>query len=59
MVPDKISILDVDDEADIRGVLERGLARAGYYRVTASSADQAAQLLEGKAFALVLLDIKP
>ncbi len=58
MAPDKISILAVDDEADVREVLERRLARAGYHCVTASSAGQAAQLLQGEAFALVLLDIK-
>jgi len=58
MATDKISILAVDDEADIREVLERSLGRAGYQCVTAASAEQAAQLLQGGAFALVLLDIK-
>jgi two-component system NtrC family response regulator len=58
MATDKISILAVDDDANIQGVLERRLTRAGYHCVTASSADQAAQLLQGEAFALVLLDIR-
>jgi DNA-binding NtrC family response regulator len=57
MAPDKVSILAVDDEANIRELLERGLARAGHGCVTASSAGQAAQLLQREAFALVLLDI--
>lgn len=57
MSPDKISILAVDDEANIREVLKRGLAWAGYQCVTVSSAGQAAQLLQQDAFALVLLDI--
>ena len=58
MAPDKISILAVDDDGDIRELLERRLDRAGYHCVTASSADQAAQLLQEEPFALVLLDIK-
>jgi DNA-binding NtrC family response regulator len=57
MTPSKISILAVDDEANIREVLERGLSRAGYHCVTTSSADRAAQLLKREAFPLVLLDI--
>jgi DNA-binding NtrC family response regulator len=58
MATDKISILAVDDDANIQGILERRLTRAGYHYVTAYSADQAAQLLQGEAFALVLLDIR-
>jgi len=58
MAPSDSNILVVDDEADIQEVLERRLAQAGYHCVTASSADQAAQLLQGDAFALMLLDIK-
>jgi DNA-binding NtrC family response regulator len=54
---DKISILVVDDEADMRELLERGLGRAGYHCVMASGADQAARLLQGEAFTLVLLDV--
>jgi DNA-binding NtrC family response regulator len=57
MDPDKISILAVDDEPDIRELLQRGLAGAGYRCVTASSFGQAAQLLYRETFALVLLDI--
>jgi DNA-binding NtrC family response regulator len=55
---DKISILAVDDEANIQTVLERVLMRAGYRCVTASSAAQASQLLQQGDFALVLLDIR-
>ena len=58
MAPDKISILAVDDDANIREMLERRLARAGYHCVVASSAGQAADLLQQEAFALVLLDIR-
>lgn len=57
MAPDKVSILAVEDEAAIRELLERGLTRAGYRCVTASSFGQAAQLLYHETFALVLLDI--
>ena len=57
MDPDKICILAVDDEANIREVLERGLARAGYHCVIASSAGQGSHLLQQEAFALVLLDV--
>lgn len=57
MSPGKVSILAVDDDANIRTVLERVLERAGYHCVTASSAEQASQLLEQGTFALVLLDI--
>ncbi len=57
MTQSNVPILAIDDEANIRTVLERGLARAGYQCVTASSAAQAVQLLQQDAFALVLLDI--
>jgi DNA-binding NtrC family response regulator len=57
MAPDKVSILAVDDESNIRELLERVLVRAGYHCVTAASAAQASQLLQQGDFDLVLLDI--
>ena len=50
-------ILAVDDEENIRVMLKRGLARAGYEVVTAQSADQATELLKTEKFDLVLQDI--
>ena len=50
-------ILAVDDEENIREMLQRGLERAGYEVVTAQSSDQAAELLEREKFDLVLQDI--
>jgi DNA-binding NtrC family response regulator len=50
-------ILIVDDEANIREVLDRGLSRAGYKCVTAESADSAAEILEREEFDLALMDV--
>ena len=50
-------VLIVDDEENIREVLERGLSRAGYECITAAGTEQASTLLEEEEFDLVLLDI--
>lgn len=50
-------ILIVDDEANIREVLDRGLTRAGYQCVTARSADAAAEILAREEFDLAVMDI--
>jgi putative two-component system response regulator len=50
-------ILVVDDEPDLREILQRGLSRQGYECFVASSASKAASILEEKDIHLVLLDI--
>jgi len=55
MATDKISVLAVDDDASVLEMLERRLDRAGYQCITAPNAGQAADLLQRKAFDLVLL----
>ncbi|MBT0653399.1 response regulator [Geomobilimonas luticola] len=51
-------LLVVDDESSIRLLYSQELADAGYDVVTAGSAAEAAALLEGSEFDLVVLDIK-
>ena len=51
-------ILVVDDEANIRRLLERFLARLGHDVVTAPAVPEALALLEGEPFDLVLTDLR-
>ena len=51
-------LLVVDDEANIRLLYSQELSDEGYDVVTAASALEAVQKLEGAAFDLVVLDIK-
>ena len=51
-------LLIVDDEANIRLLYAQELSDEGYEVVTASSALEAAEKLEGSSFDLVVLDIK-
>lgn len=50
-------ILVVDDEPDLREVLQRGLSRQGYECFVAASASKAAPMLKAQKFDLVLLDV--
>ncbi len=50
-------VLAVDDDANIRLTLERGLGRAKFECVSVGSAEQAAETLNVDEFDLVLLDI--
>ena len=52
------TILVVDDEENFLILLRWFLAQRGYDVVTASSADQAIDLLDGHAFDVALIDIK-
>jgi DNA-binding NtrC family response regulator len=52
------SVLVVDDEAPLRRVLERALARQGYRVVAAGSAETAYELLAAEPVDAVLLDIR-
>jgi DNA-binding response OmpR family regulator len=53
-----VRLLIVDDEANIRLLYAQELSDEGYEVVTASSALEAIELLEGTSFDLVVLDIK-
>lgn len=53
----KESILLVDDEEDIRGILSKGLAVRGYVCDEAENGDQALAKLESKPTDLVIMDI--
>lgn len=55
---EKNSILVVDDEDALRTVLSSELESEGYVVATAGDGDDAIAVLQGKAFDLVLLDIK-
>ena len=52
------SVLVVDDEAQLRRVLERALTRQGYRVVAAGSAETAYELLAVEPVDAVLLDIR-
>ena len=52
------TILVIDDERNMRWVLERALAKAGYDVVTAERGEQAIQRFARHAVDLVLLDLK-
>ena len=51
------TVLVVDDEAGLRRVLERHLAREGYRVLTAASAESAYELLAAESADALLLDI--
>lgn len=55
---EKNSILVVDDEDALRTVLSSELESEGYVVAAAGDGDEAISVLQGKAFDLVLLDIK-
>ena len=57
MTSDRSRILVVDDEQNLQEMLQRRFARGGYDCVTASSADEAADILQREKFDLILLDI--
>lgn len=52
------TILVVDDESEIRIIVETALGRSGYRIMTADSADQALKVLMENEIDLVLTDIK-
>jgi putative nucleotidyltransferase with HDIG domain len=52
------TLLIVDDEAGIRKLLHRKLAREGYECQEANSAEQALEILSATAIGLVILDVK-
>jgi DNA-binding NtrC family response regulator len=57
-VPRGGTVLIVDDDADLRRSLQRLVTRLGYSVRTASSAEEADDLLSQKKFAICLLDIE-
>lgn len=52
-----INILIVDDEEDVRNILQYGVRHAGYGCMTASSGMQALSILENEVFDVVVSDI--
>ena len=50
-------ILVVDDDEQVRGVLERVLTRAGYYCMLAEDAQTARELMDEHDFDLAILDV--
>lgn len=57
-MPDKASILVIDDEENLRRTLAIILQRAGYETATAGSVKEARQLLKTAAYNLTFLDLK-
>ena len=57
-MPDKISLLIVDDEASVRESLENWFLEDGYQVKCAENAKTALQLLEEETFDIILTDIK-
>jgi DNA-binding NtrC family response regulator len=57
MTDGKARILVVDDEPNIREVLDRGLTRFGYECVNAEATDAAARQLQQVEFDFVVLDL--
>ncbi|MEO8530580.1 MAG: response regulator transcription factor, partial [Deltaproteobacteria bacterium] len=55
-VPD-IHLLIVDDDERIRGLLQKYLAKNGYFVTTARDAAHARRILSGLAFDLIILDV--
>lgn len=54
----KATILIVDDEPDLRNLLEQVLTNAGYKVQQASDGDEALKLLKKEKFDIALLDIQ-
>ena len=54
---DRLRILVVDDEPNVRQICARALSRSGYVVVEAVDAEEARQYLDQGRFALVILDI--
>ena len=50
------SILVIDDDADVRGILAESLKEGGYSVTEASGGRQGLQLLESNSFDLVIID---
>jgi CheY-like chemotaxis protein len=55
---EKISVLIVDDEASLRNTLSKILSKKGYETATAGSGFEALDMIEERAFDIVLMDIK-
>lgn len=55
--PDLVDVLIIDDNPDVRSLLERTLARAGYTFLTCADGVGALSLLSRKWFRLVVTDI--
>jgi CheY-like chemotaxis protein len=50
-------VLVVDDDPDVREVVDQLLARAGYERAIAASGEEAVSILEQRTPALIVLDL--
>ena len=57
-MPEKISLLIVDDEESVRDSLENWFLEDGYLVQCAENAKTALQILEDKTYDIVLTDIK-
>ena len=55
--PSALSVLVVDDDENIRMVLQRALSKLGYHVSTARSAEEALSTLERSFFQVVISDI--
>ena len=54
---EKISLLIVDDEPNIRRVLQAAFEKAGYVAQTAEDAEKALQAIDEKEFSCVVTDV--
>ena len=57
-MPDRLHVLVVDDDPEVRSLLERVLAKSGYVSAEASSGAEAMAVLGRREFDVVLVDIK-
>ncbi len=57
-MPERVSILVIDDEENLRRTLAIILQRAGYEVVTAGSVKEARQLIDASIYDLTFLDLK-
>src|SRR5688572_6104891 len=57
-MPDRIHVLMVDDEPEVRSLLGRVLAKGGYVTTEATSGAEAMAVLGRQEFEVVVVDIK-
>ena len=56
-MPDKLKILIIDDDTDLRSVLQKFLQGQGFKAESASDGPGGLKLIEGEEFHIVILDI--
>ncbi len=57
-MPDKPTVLVLDDESEVRTAMARLLGRYGYEAVTAATLDEARALLRSRSIQALILDVR-